>query len=224
MSNVQRIKPGDQWLIDTDGEVIGVQTNNSAAPSLFAPDIGWRDLIGDIVPKTIGAGAPTLAAIRGNVRGFRYTAGDDGDIIFHVPHDYMPGSDMYLHMHWTHNGTAISGSMAVTFYSTYAKGHQQASFIAEKTLTITDGSLSIGTAPQYHHRITEAQFSTPGGSSSMLDTDAIEVDGLIVVHYDVTTIPTISGGTETEPFILTVDIHYQSNSIATPNKSPNFYE
>lgn len=183
---------------------------------------GWRDLIGDITPKTTGPGAPTLDVITGNIRGFRYSVGDDGDVVYHVPHDYVPGTDLFLHPHWTHNGTNISGSFVITFYVTYAKGHQQASFHAQKTLTITDGSLDITNTPALYHRIPEAQLSTVGGSASQLDTSLIEVDGLILVHYDVTTIPTITGGTG-EPFILTLDIHYQSNSKGTLNKAPDFY-
>ncbi len=221
-----------------EAEVDTIQSGDLAFPKLLllntakvqrvdeqggTPYYGWKDLIGDITPKTTGLGAPTLDAITGNVRGFRYSVGDDGDCIFHIPHDYAPGTDVFLHYHWTHNGTAISGSFAVTHYLTYAKGHQQASFHAQKTLTITDGSLTIGAAPQLAHRIVEAQASTPGGSASMIDTNLIETDGIIIVHFDVTTIPTISGGGTNEPFLLTLDFHYQSISTGTTkNKVPPF--
>lgn len=193
-----------------------------------ATTFGWRDLIGDITPKTSGLGAPTLDTITGNIRGFRYSAGDDGDIVFHIPHDYVPGTDLYLHPHWTHNGTDISGSLVITVYATYAKGHQQANFPAQITTTITDNNggtgLNITNTPALRHRIPEIQFSTAGGSASMLNTTNIEVDGLILVHYDVGTIPTITGGTG-EPFLLTFDIHYQSTagSASTKNKAPSFY-
>lgn len=183
---------------------------------------GWRDLIGDITPKTTGLGAPTLDTITGNIRGFRYSAGDDGDIVFHIPHDYVPGTDLYLHPHWTHNGTNISGSLVVTVYYTYAKGHQQASFAAQKSTTITDGSLSIANTPALYHRIPEVAISSAGGSASLLDSGLFEVDGLLLVHYDVTTIPTITGGSG-EPFLLTFDLHYMSTGINTKNKAPNFY-
>ena len=95
--------------------------------SVGTPTFPWRDLIGDITPKASGAGAPTLAAFRGgNVRSFFYSAGDDGDCVFHIPHDYVPGTDLFLHLHWAHNGTAISGSLVVNFYITYAKGDRKA--------------------------------------------------------------------------------------------------
>ena len=182
----------------------------------------WRDLIGDITPKTIGAGTPTLDTITGNIRGFRYTTGDDCDAVFHIPHDYVPGTHLYIHPHWTHNGTNISGSLVVTIYATYAKGHQQANFASQITATITDGSLNITNTPALMHRIPEIQLSTTGGSASSLNTSDIEVDGIILLHFDVTTIPTITGGSG-EPFLLTFDIHYQSSNIGTKNKINDFY-
>jgi hypothetical protein len=41
----------------------------------------------------------------------------------------------------------------------------------------------------------------------------------------VTTIPSITGGSTNEPFLQTIDIHYQTTDGAagTKNKSPNFY-
>ena len=208
----------------TDAMLPGTSGTGVKVDSGGTPSFGWRDLIGDINPKSAGAGAPTLDTITGNIRSFRYSAGDDGDIVFHVPHDYAPGTDLFIHPHWTHNGTNISGSLVIAVYATYAKGHQQASFHTQKTLTITDGSLNIGNTPALRHRIPEVQLSTAGGSASQLDTSLLEVDGLILIHYDVGTIPTITGGTG-EPFLLTFDLHYQSTagSAATKNKSPNFY-
>jgi hypothetical protein len=189
------------------------------------PTFGWRDLIGDITPKSTGLGAPTLDAFRGgNVRGFRYSAGDDGDAVFHIPHDYVPGTDLFMHLHWSHNGTNISGSLVLDFYVTYAKGHQQANFSAEVAPVLTVGSLNITNTPQYRHRVDEFQLSAASPSATQLDSDNIEVDGLILVHFDTDTIPTITGGSG-EPYFLTLDIHYQSTagSMSTKNKAPSFY-
>jgi hypothetical protein len=208
--------------IHENGIIIGKASGIGIKVDTSTPTFGWRDLIGDITPKTSGVGSPTLDTITGNIRGFRYSVGDDGDAIFHIPHDYVPGSDLYIHPHWTHNGTNISGSLVITIYASYAKGHQQASFSSQITTTITDAGLTIGNTPALWHRIPEIQLSTAGGSASMLNTSNIEVDGLILVHYDVGTIPTITGGSA-EPFILTFDLHYQSTGVPTKNKAPNFY-
>lgn len=201
---------------------LGIKVDSTGTPTF-----PWRDLIGDITPKASGPGAPTLAAFRGgNVRAFFYSAGDDGDVVYHIPHDYVPGSDLHLHLHWAHNGTAISGSLVVNFYITYAKGHNQATdgnFIAEVNRTLTVSTPDIATIPQYSHRLDETQISAASPAASQIDSDIIEPDGLILLHFDVTTIPTITGGSTNEPALFTLDIHYQSTSVGTKAKAPNFY-
>jgi hypothetical protein len=192
--------------------------------SLGTPTFPWRDLIGDITPKTFGVGAPALAVFRGgNTRAFFYSAGDDGDCIYHIPHDYVPGSDLFIHAHWSHNGTAISGNLIINLSFTYAKGHSQAIFPAETTRTIIVSTPDIATIPRYQHMVSETQISAASPSGSQIDSDDIEVDGLLLVHYDVGTIPTITGGAPNEPCLFTLDIHYQSTGVGTKAKVPNFY-
>jgi hypothetical protein len=201
---------------------LGIKVDSTGTPTF-----PWRDLIGDITPKASGVGSPTLATFRGgNVRSFFYSAGDDGDAVFHIPHDYVPGTDLFLHLHWAHNGTAISGSLVVNFYITYAKGHNQASdgnFAAEVTRTLTVSTPNIATVPQYRHRVDETQISAASPAASQIDSDIIETDGLILVHFDTVTIPTITGGSTNEPAYFTLDIHYQSTSIGTKQKAPDFW-
>lgn len=189
-----------------------------------SPTFGWKDLLGELRPKTFGVGAPTLSVFRGgNVRAYSFAAGDDYDGSFHIPHDWVPGTDLYLHTHWAHNGTAISGSLVLNWYVTYAKGHYQATFPAEKNNTQTITTTDITSHPQYEHFIDEIQISSAGGSSTTLNTNDLEPDGLIMFHMDTTTIPTITGGSPNQPFILFIDLHYQATNITTKNKVPNFY-
>jgi len=202
---------------------------------LFSDDLvnphnryGWKDKEGPVVPKTSGLGAPTLTTYAGgNVREFAFSAGDDYDYRFHIPHDWAPGTDMFIHFHWSHNGTNISGSLVVNHYFTYAKGHGQvgvsgATFPAEKNITHTIADLDISNTPRYLHRVDEVPLSTRVGSASLLDTRLLEPDGLILGHFDVTTIPTITGGAA-KPFIHFVDLHYQVDRFATRRRAPDFY-
>ena len=188
-----------------------------------SPTFGWRDLEGQIIPKTSGVGSPTLANFRGAIRGYSYAAGEDGDCVYHIPHDYLPGSDLFLHLHWAHNGTAISGSLTVDLAVTYAKGHNQANFPAPVSAQITYNTVNIATTPQYRHRIDEIQISAKSPSAAQFDTDDIEVDGIILVNFDVAAIPTITGGSPNEPFLFYLDLHYQSTNMPTKQKAPDFY-
>jgi hypothetical protein len=183
---------------------------------------GWRDLVGNVVPRSTGLNAPVLKSYIGAIRLFSYSAGDIGDMTFHVPHDYAPGTDMYIHVHWGHNGTAITGTFLVDISATYSKGFNQTTFHTPVTTSMTASSLNTTNTPQYAHRIDEIQLSA-AGSTSLLNTNNIEIDGLILVTFATTTIPSISGGTSATPFIMSVDIHYQSTGLATKNKAPSFY-
>jgi hypothetical protein len=187
---------------------------------------GWRDIIGDVSPREApGAGVPVLATFRGGtVRTWFYAANDKCDMVFHMPHDYVPGSDLHLHLHWSHNGTGISGQLVVTFAVSYARGHDQAAFAAEVAPVLTVSTPNIATVPQYQHRIDELQLSAAAPSATQLDSDLLEPDGLLLINLNTTTIPTITGGTRAQPTFLTLDLHYQSTNVGTAAKAPNFYE
>lgn len=199
----------------TDGE--GIKLDPSA------PTFGWRDLIGDVSPKASGVGSPALLAFRNDIRWFAYTTNDEGDIVFHLPHDYLKGSDLHAHVHWAHVGTNITGSLDVRFHFTYAKGHQQENFPADVESHLVVSSLNITNTPQYRHRVDEIQISAASPTATQIDTDLLEPDGLLLCHYDIDVLPTVTGGTTPKIFIFAIDIHYQSTGIATKNKSPNFY-
>jgi hypothetical protein len=200
-------------LPKTSGEGIKVEA--------AAPTFCWGDITGMAIFNTAGANAPTIAAFRGgNCRALKFTANDRMDYVFHLPHDYAPGTDIHAHVHWLHNGTAITGNAAFKLDYTYAKGHNQVDFPAEKTQTITYATTNIATTPQYRHRIDEIVISSAGGSATLLDSGAFEPDGILVMGLSLTTLPTITGG---DLFNLTADLHYQSTGIGTKAKAPNFY-
>lgn len=190
----------------------------------ITPTYPWRDLIGMIVPRASAPNQATLSVFRWwEIRNRAFNNGDRSDNYFHIPHDYLPWSDLFIHVHRGHNGTAISGNAVMNFYSSYAKWHNQASFPAEKNVTITYNTTNIATTPQYQHRVDEVQLSSNGGSATLLDSSQIEVDGLILVNFAFTTIPTITWWAPNQPFVFTIDLHYQSTWIGTKNKAPNFY-
>ena len=185
---------------------------------------GWKDIIGDVSPKPLAPNAAIQAAfIGGQYLAWFYGAGDKCQMVFHMPHDYAPGTDLHIHLHWAHNGTAISGSLVATFGITYAKGHNQANFPVEVVPIITVSTPDITTIPQYRHRIDEIQLSSSTPTAAQLNTTLLEPDGLILVGMATTTVPTITGGSTNLPAILTCDLHYQSTNIGTLNKAPNFY-
>lgn len=188
-------------------------------------ELVWKDLIGSVTVRGTGPTSPALSAYRGgNIDQFAFSAGDEVMVEFHIPHDYAPGTDLYLHFHWSHNGaTSITGDMTWQANVTYAKGFNQANFPAEISTSVTYATTDLTTTPQYRHRVDEVQLSASAPTASQLDTDDIEVDGIILMRVSASAIPTIVGGSPNEPFLHFVDIHYQAAYAGTANKAPNFY-
>lgn len=182
---------------------------------------GWCDLVGDVVPRTNAALKPYI----GNFQFNTYGVGDNADARFHMPHDYAPGTDLFIHLHWSHNGTAISGSLNVALQVAFAKGFGQGRFNTLVNTSIVASGLTITNCPQYVHKVTEIQISSVGGGAAFLNTSDLEVDGMILATITTNTIPSITGSptNNNTPYIFFMDLHYQSTSLSTKNKAPNFY-
>jgi len=204
---------GDLVLPKTTGNGIKVDT--------ATPTFGWRDLLGKIT-NAGGANKPTNATYRSGISQFQFSAGDESIIEFHIPHDYVAGTDIFLHVHWSHIGTFVTGgSLTFTAESAYAKGHEQAAFSAPASGTFVSDT---ATATQYHHMVSETQLSASSPAGLQLDTDDLEPDGVVLMRLEMTTNNiTVSEGAVPDPFIHFVDIHYQSTNIATKAKVPDFY-
>jgi hypothetical protein len=161
--------------------------------SLGTPSYAWADLLSQLtVPDITDPAAPDIVVYKGGIRQYQFAEADEAQVMFHLPHDYLPGSDIFIHVHWSHAGTLVTGgSCTWGFELSYAKGHNQAPFGASVTIV----ELQNASTTQYQHMIAEAVASTPGGSPSLLDTDLLEVDGLIFgrVFLDSNDM-TVSGG------------------------------
>jgi hypothetical protein len=182
---------------------------------------GWHDLTGNIHFHDDALDAPSVAMYVGNIHQHKYCEGNSGQVSYHLPHDYAQGTNIYIHAHWSHNATNVTGgSVTWAFELTYAKGHNQMAFALPVTIMEQQPASTI----QCQHMVCEALASTPGGAANLLDTNLLEPDGLIfgrifMFSDDIT----VSGGDPACVFLHEVDIHYQSTGISTLNRQPNFY-
>jgi hypothetical protein len=210
--------------IAQNGVTFAKEANNGAKVDPTAPAFPFRDLEGIVIPDIQGASKPDFTAFRGGlIKENAYSIGDDLNLRYHMPHDAVLNSDIFFHFHWAHNGTAISGSFDVEVKFTYAKGHNQADFGVEKTLTFNIPTPDIGTIPQYRHRIEELPLFVENPDANQLGWADVEPDAVLLCHLRPTAIPVITGGSPNEPFIFTADLHYASTNIGTKNKEFPFY-
>lgn len=170
---------------------------------------GWRDITGEVLTRGVGATDPAWAQIgSGPFYAYSFALNDTCWMVYHVPHDFAPSTDVHLHVHWISDGTDAN-PVKWQFKYAYAKGFNQAAFDSAGT-TITAQEAASGTA--YQHMVTE---------TSAIDMSITEPDGLILVNITRVT----NGATDNTDtiFMLTADVHYRSTNLATLNKSPNFY-
>lgn len=184
------------------------------------PTFGWRDLRAEIRTRGVGGTDPNDTTHRGNIKAYSFSVNDEAWIEFHIPHDYVKGTDIHLHFHWSHNSALVTGgNITIGANVTYAKGHDQAAFHAEITTTLSPDASTI----QYQHMVSEIQLSATSPSASQIDTDDLEPDGLILARVYLSANNIASSGAVPDPFIHEVDVHYQSTNIATKDKVPDFY-
>lgn len=207
------LSPGGIIMPKTSG--VGIKVDQAV------PTFGWRDLTAEIQIRGAGGTDPAFNIYRGGIRQFQFDVGEECFLEFHQPHDWVPGTDMHIHFHWSHIATTVTGG-TVTWgaEATWARGFNQAAFQAPIT-KLTPGNAS---ATQYQHIVSESQITAAAPAVDQIDTDNLEVDGIWLVRaYLQANAMTLSGGPVIEPFLHFVDLHYQSNGMATKNKAPSFY-
>jgi hypothetical protein len=210
----------------TDNITVPKTSGKGIRVDTASPTFPWHDIIGELKIKSPGASDPALVTYRGNIQQYQFSNAVTNEVFleYHIPHDYLPGSDIHIHTHWsqitvdTGGPAGAPGTVKWSFDVSYAKGHNQAPFSAPITATVTQQASST----QYQHMLPEVQLSAASPSGSQLDTDDIEPDGVILVRAwrD----PTDGSDTlDQAPFLHFIDVHYQSTNIGTKQKAPNFY-
>lgn len=197
---------GDMILPNTSG--VGIKVDETT------PVFGWKDLVGNVGVRQGGGTVPLFNSYLAGI--YQYQIMDNGDEVFfefHIPHDYVPNTDMFIHTHWS---TILSagGNATWEFVVLYANGYNQGAFnTTSATLTVT----SAASPTPYQHLISEIQFTSASPSTTRIDRSKIEIDGLILVRVKCTTLP------NRQPFLHYVDLHYQSTQLATKGRNIPFY-
>jgi hypothetical protein len=199
-----------------DGQVYPAASGIGLKLDTDTPDYGWHDLTGEI-HQDLSNSLSTPAVYVGGIKQYQFDVGNEAVMEFHMPHDYAPGTNMFIHAHWSHNNNAVTtGSVTWQFEIIYAKGHNQAAFSTPLLVQAVQTASTI----RYQHMIAETQASSAGGAGGMIDTGQLEVDGIMIVTVRLLA-NTMDAGAK--PFLHAVDLHYQSTSLPTKNKAPVFY-
>lgn len=208
-------KTTDVIAMDVSSSVVMPKTSGVGFKvDVDSPTYPWKDLLGQIELRGSGAADPTFAAYGATAfRAYHFSASVEQEVFitFHIPHDYVPGTDIFLHMHWS-NGAATpnTGNVVWGFDYSFAKGFNQAAFPAFTTVTVTQAS----PATRYQHMIAE--------TSAITIAALTEPDGLLLVRAYRKAADAADTCTDAV-FAHACDIHYQSTCIGTKNKVNPFY-
>lgn len=184
--------------------------NNKSPVLNVEGGLGWRDLTSELVSRG-GSSAPALAIFRNGIYAYQFSAVSSDMLYatFHIQHDYAPGTPIFLHIHWSDNALIPWGVVRWGFEYTFARGHGEGSFPATSTVYVEQAPLG-----RYQHMIGETTIG--------ILADELAVDGILLVRV----FRDAAHPNDTCPdsvFAFTCDVHYQTDRVATLNRSPNFY-
>jgi len=199
------------------GATSGFVTPSTAATGikidLDTPEFGWRDLTAPVDVRGTGGNDPSFAVYTGTtLRAFQFSATTMNEVffVFHVPHDWVPGTDIFFHAHWSNAAaTPNTGNVVWKFDYSFAKGFGQEAFPAIQAAQVVAASPAV----RYIHNVSE---------TVAISIPLMEVDGLILIRGYRDAANALDTCTDAV-FLHTMDIHYQSTNMATKNKAPSFY-
>lgn len=190
--------------------------------SLGTPTYSWRDVNVPLRIDEAGGNKPLWATYINGIKQLQFSVNDEGFFTFHIPHEYVVGTPIYVHAHWSHASTLVTGgAVDWHFELSAARGHDQDAFnVPSLTIHCPQNASLI----QYRHMIAEAVASTADGSGGTLLHSQIEPDTIILGKISlVSNTITVSGGGVPKPFLHEVDIHMQTTAVGTKDKAPPFW-
>lgn len=171
---------------------------------------GFNDLLfsGESLARP-AAGSPTLTTFRGNVMLYAFDGSSGVDAAFftaHVLHDYIPGTKIFPHIHWSHIIGSPSGDVVWQVEYTVAKGHTIQAFPATTTIELQQTA-----GAQFVHHLIETS-----DADAIVSTD-LEPDSVITgrIFRDA------GHSNDTfanDAYLLHIDFHYESDTIMTNEK------
>ena len=230
-SNTATLSATNQYVTDT--LTVSRDTGKGIKVYPASPVFGWKDVLGELTIKTVGVTDPEWVVYRDTIYQYRFTNGAavrEVWLNYHIPHDYVPGTDIYIHTHWSQIAVDTGGAAGVPgvakwfFDISYADGYGTAGgaadpFVTVKTVSVTQQASTT----QYGHMIAEVIISGASDTATTFDRTKFKVDGVLLVrlYHDST------DGDDTldqSPFVHYVDMHYQTNGVmGTYNKNTPFY-
>lgn len=178
---------------------------------------GWNDLVADVQVRG-GLYQPEFKNFRDGIWAYAFspTTMNECYAAFHVRHDYIAGTMVYPHVHWSVNTTSTGTVRWGVEYTLARRSDYGADGSGTNTGTIAFGATqtlyldhNIAANEQYEHHVNEA------ADGAGIPGTQLQEDALILCRF-FRDAEHVNDTFPDDIFLLTVDIHYQCNSLATP--------
>ena len=154
----------------------------------------------------------TIFTPTGLLPAFRNGNADSASFIFHLPHDFVPGSDIYFHVHWS-NALAGSGNVLWNIHWCYARGYDLGNFNNEITTQI----VAPTSAEVMPHHIDESVAITQAAVTAQWNQE-LQIDGIIIATLERDSLDALDTSPD-DAFFLEFDIHYLSDNNKTVDRN-----
>lgn len=210
--------------VDTVKAIVGLVVPKTSGTGIkvdtTSPTFPWAALESHPEAKGVGATDPNWAVYRGNIYQYQFAVNDEVWYDFTIPHDYVPGTDIWIEIDWSHNSTIVTGgSVTWGFDMTYAKVNNQAAFPATVNPTVS----SNASTTQYQVISATIQLSATTPSGTQIDTDDLEPGGILLLRGYLSANNITSSGAVPDPFKHDIQLLYQSSNVGTKNKQNPYY-
>lgn len=213
-TNLTDLRDGQDMMVPK------TQNKGIRTDSLGTPSYSWRDLTGVLRLDEVGGGKPSWTTYSGSFRQLKFAVNDQAFFTYHLLHDYVIGTPIYIHAHWSHNSTIVTGgSVTWGFELSAAQGHDQGAFTAPITINVVQNASTT----QYRHLIAEVLCGDTGGAGGTLNLSIMEPDTLIIGRIYLVANNLTSSGAVPDPFLHEVDLHIQTTVVGTKQKAPPFW-
>lgn len=199
----------DGGAIKHTDEMVVVRAGSNVKANMVR--VGYEDL------KPTGGHTPGGVAGPSTVNSFgihellEYPGGTNkrATYIYHLPHDFVEGTDMFIHVHHAPSAAVPAGQVDWKIHCQYAQGYGFGAYSAtDMTETI---SIDLTGIAQYTHLIAEGLAINDASVGSVLRTD-----GIFVVTLERLASTDTSTG---DQIFFEMDMHYQSDGTKTINKN-----
>lgn len=190
-----------------------------------AQDFVYDDYVTSGLAVVGGASAPTLTTFIGNMKLYAFpgTGVVTKDVLSttHILHGIKPGSDITLHVHWSHTeGSATASGATVVWQAewTLARGYEAGTYGDPASPSVSCGTLSVTStcaSSQYVHHITNDDKMTVA-SNVELEPDSVFI--LRLFRDPTHASDTFAGNA----FLIQMDFHYQRDRLGTIERNRVF--